>query len=415
MDLKKDLFQNLFIFEMANNHMGSLKQALEIVKEIRKVTQGFDFNFAFKLQYRDLDTFIHPDFKNNFEFKYVKRFSETRLKPQEFKALKDQISSLGFISICTPFDEPSVDLIEEHAFQIIKIGSCSITDWPLLERVAKADKPIILSTAGISLEDLDKVVSFLSHRNKLFSIMHCVAQYPTDSKNLQLNQIDLLKKRYPKIAVGYSTHELPDIVSAVKIAIGKGASLFEKHVGLEVDGSFPNSYSANPQQVKLWLEAAREALEICGVKNKRAKFSPEELTALKSLRRGVFAKKNIAKGERVESVNTFLAIPTQEGQITANDMSKYTEYCVKQEIKINQPVILANLQRVDNREKIYEIVQKVKNFLKASKVSVPGELDLEISHHYGVDKFYEYGGTIINVVNRQYCKKLIVIFPGQKH
>jgi N-acetylneuraminate synthase len=67
---------------------------------------------------------------------------------------------LGFLSICTPFDEKSVDLIDQQKFNIIKIASCSFTDWPLLERVVRSDKPIIASTAGASLEEIDKVVSF---------------------------------------------------------------------------------------------------------------------------------------------------------------------------------------------------------------------------------------------------------------
>ncbi len=58
------LFNKLFIFEIANNHMGSLKHGLRIIREISQTTKGFDFKFAFKLQYRDLDTFIHPHFKS---------------------------------------------------------------------------------------------------------------------------------------------------------------------------------------------------------------------------------------------------------------------------------------------------------------------------------------------------------------
>lgn len=415
MQTKDNIFNNLFIFEMANNHMGSLEHGLRIISEIHKVSRKFKFNFGFKLQYRDIDTFIHPDFKKNYDFKYVKRFSETRLRPSQLKILKEEIDNLGFISLCTPFDENSVDLIEKHKFDIIKIGSCSAADWSLLERVVKTDKPIIVSTAGISLRDLDRVSSFLEHRDKDFALMHCVAEYPTLDAGLELNQIDLLKSRYPKVIVGYSTHEQPDNFIAVKMAISKGAKILERHVGVETEENKLNAYSSNPEQIKLWLEAAWEAFKICGAKEKRTQFSQREIASLESLSRGVFAKRKIAKGEKIELTNTFLAIPIQEGQIAANDMSKYTDYRAKEKINQMQPVILANLRQVDNREKIYAIVQKVKAFLGESKVVVPGELDLEISHHYGVDKFYEHGCTIINVVNRQYCKKLIVMLSGQKH
>jgi len=113
----------LFILEMANNHMGDANHGLKIIREFHKVTKKFDFDFAFKLQYRDIaGSFIHPDYKNRMDIKYVKRFSQTKLKPNEFLTLKKEIEKLGYIAICTPFDEPSVDLIEKHAYSIIKIG-----------------------------------------------------------------------------------------------------------------------------------------------------------------------------------------------------------------------------------------------------------------------------------------------------
>ena len=79
----------LFIFEMANNHTGSVEHGLTIIKSINEVIQAYKdiFSFGFKLQYRDLDTFIHPEYKNR-KHKYVKRFLETRLTAEQFKRLK---------------------------------------------------------------------------------------------------------------------------------------------------------------------------------------------------------------------------------------------------------------------------------------------------------------------------------------
>src|SRR3989344_4935627 len=122
----------LFIFEMANNHMGDVEHGLKIIREIHKATQEFtdmDWNFAFKFQYRDLDTFIHPDYKDRMDLKYVKRFSETKLTEEEFLALKKEAEKLGFITMCTPFDEASVDLVVKHNYDILKVASCSSTDW----------------------------------------------------------------------------------------------------------------------------------------------------------------------------------------------------------------------------------------------------------------------------------------------
>ncbi len=409
------LFNNLFIFEMANNHMGDLDHGLEIIRQVRRITKGFDFKFAFKLQYRDLDTFIHPAYRDNMEFKYVKRFSQTRLEKGELKKLKDEITRNGFISVCTPFDENSVLLAESHGFDIIKIGSCSFTDWPLLERIAKTAKPLIASVAGASLEDIDRVVSFLVHRKKELALMHAVAQYPTKNSNLELSQIDLLRARYPQISVGYSTHEDPGNLDAIKIAIAKGAKIFEKHVGLKTKEFALNDYSLTPGQVLEWLNSAKGAMEMCGNIGSRMEFSNEEKSSLSGLRRGVFAKTPINKGQKIELTDLFLAIPTFPGQVTANELSKYTEFHALTDIQENAPVLHSALRQVDNREKIYCIVKQVKGILKKAKVFIPGRLDFEVSHHYGVDRFAEYGATIINVINREYCKKLIVLIPKQAH
>lgn len=407
----------LFIFEMANNHGGSVEHGLAIIQEFSRVTGEYrkHFDLGFKLQYRDIDTFIHPDFKSRSDFKYVKRFLETRLDAKQLKRLKDEIIKQGFRAICTPYDEKSVELAEQHEFDIIKISSASLTDWPLLEKLARLDRPLIASTGGASLGDMDNVVSFLGHRGKQFSLMHCVAIYPTPDDRLQLNQIDLLRERYPQVRIGYSTHETPQNFVAVKLAIAKGTSIFERHVGIEAGSIKLNDYSSTPQQAKKWLEAALAAYTMCGVTGRRSEYTDQEHNSLVSLRRGVFAGRKIHNGEKIELANVFLAIPTAENQLTANDLSKYTLLNASRDIEAGQPVSAGNTMRKEIREKVYQIVQQIKALLKESKVPVQPQLDLEISHHYGIDRFSEYGAAIINYINREYCRKLIIMLPGQTH
>lgn len=405
----------LFIFEMANNHMGSVDHGLRIVDAMAEASRGFPFAFAVKLQYRDIDTFIHPDYKDRKDLKFVKRFSETRLSWEEYKRLKDGITSAGFISVCTPWDEISVDKIEEHGYDYIKIPSCYLTDWPLLERIAKSEKPIIASTAGVGLPDIDRVVSFFRHRNKAFYLMHCVGEYPTRDENLQLGQIKLLRSRYPEIEVGYSTHERPDNFEAVKIAVGMGATLFEKHVGVPTETIKLNAYSATPAQVRSWLQSAADAYAMYGDDRQRYPFTELEVKTLRDLQRGVFAKRDIAKGERVAEKNTFLAIPSEPGQIVANDLSKYIEYVATEPIAARGAALASKLQTSDRMRQVLQIVGNVKKMLKRSKVVVPGQCELEISHHYGIDEFPKFGSTVITVVNREYCKRVIVLLPGQSH
>jgi N-acetylneuraminate synthase len=181
--------------------------------------------------------------------------------------------------MCTPFDEDSVDWIEQHGFDMLKIASCSLTDWPLLERVAQSSLPLVASTAGATMEEIENVVQFFLHRHKSLAVMHCVGEYPTPRENLQLGQIKLLQQRFPEVSIGYSTHEDPSETEAVKMAIALGAQLFEKHVGV---GEL-NAYSANPEQVRNWLVSAQQGFAMMGLENTRIPVTDTELTTLNSL------------------------------------------------------------------------------------------------------------------------------------
>lgn len=408
--------ENLFVLEMANNHMGDVQHGLEVIRQFGAVCRDFpEFNFAFKLQYRDLDSFIHPAAKGRDDIKYVKRFSETRLARADFDLLVSQMRANGFLAMSTPFDEASVDVIESQNLDIIKIASCSFSDWPLLERIVETQKPIIASTAGASLDDIDRVVSFFMHRDKQFAILHCVGEYPTPDDRMHVAQIDFLHKRYPGVRIGFSTHEDPEHTDIVKLAIAKGAALFEKHVGVATEKYPLNNYSANPEQVRRWLEAARSAQIICGIGDKRLPPNPGEAASLRSLRRGMFARRDIVGGELIKREDVYFAFPPEEGQFTANDWSKYASFVAVSDLLKDAALTPSNSQRQDVRSKVWDIAQRVKALLAESKITVPGGAQLEISHHYGLDRFDEAGLTILTVVNRHYCKKLLISLPHQVH
>lgn len=406
----------LIIFEMANNHMGDVAHGSAVIRAFAEVAKQFRdvFRFAFKLQYRDLDSFIHPSFKGRDDVKYVKRFESTRLGVEAFDALLAVMRECGFLTACTPFDEPSVDRIEQQGIDIVKIASCSFTDWPLLERAARVDKPIIASTAGASLADIDAVVSFLQHRNKRLTILHCVAEYPTPPEKLAINQVELLRQRYPGVEVGFSTHEPPGLNSAIMLALAKGSRVIEKHVGLPTEKYPNNAYSASPAEIAAWLAAGREALAMLG-SDARIQPSAGELDSLGSLQRGVFAKRDLPAGHVIGGDDVFFAFPASPGQVTANQWSKYSRYTLAKPVKALEAVMAEAATVKHLREIVLENVEAVRQLLRTSGVSVPVKADLELSHHYGIERFGEVGLTMLTVVNRAYCKKILVLLPGQFH
>ncbi len=405
----------LFIFEMANNHMGNVEHGLEIVRQLREAVDGFPYRFAIKLQYRHLPDFIHPDYRERLDLKFVKRFTETALTWDEYHKLKDGVAAAGFLTMCTPWDEVSVDKIVEHGYDYLKVPSCYLTDWPLAEKIARTHLPLVISTAGEPLEEIDRVVSFYQHRKKELTVMHCVGEYPTPEENLQLNQIDLLRQRYAGVPVGYSTHEAPEQLDAIKIALAKGATCFEKHVGVRTAQYPLNAYSAEPAQVRRWLEAARSALAMSGVAGRRYIFSEAEKKTLGDLQRGVFARREIRKGEVLRLPDLFLSIPSQPGQLIANDLSKYSEYIATRDFAAKEGISREDVTRRDYRADVYQIVSDIRDVLLKSGTIIPGQSELEISHHYGLPSFRKFGSTTITVVNREYCKRVIIMLPGQEH
>ncbi|HEY9075038.1 MAG TPA: N-acetylneuraminate synthase family protein [Anaerolineaceae bacterium] len=404
----------LFIFEMANNHMGDIEHAIRIVQSFKEITAGLNFHFSIKLQHRD-DTFFHPDYIHRKDHKYIKRFTETKLKKSDFQRLKNIIQDNGFISMCTPWDEPSVDLMEELDFDIIKVASCSFTDWMLLERIVKTNRPIIASTGAASLDDIDKVMSFFKHRHKEFAILHCVGEYPCKREHLELNQIEFFRNRYPGVLIGFSTHEDPDNYDSIRIAIAKGAMIFEKHVGVPTEKYALNAYSATPEQARRWLEAADDTYKMCGVIGKRKEIFAKELADIQPLWRGVYAAHDLSKGQKIKPEDIFLAMPNTEGQLVAHHLSKYSEYYTECDIKKNEPLLIKDLQVKELRSKVIQIMDRLKALLKESRIALPAYVDIEISHHYGIDKFDEWGAVLVKVINRTYSKMLVVMFPGQSY
>ena len=408
----------LFIYEIANNHQGNVEHGTRIIREMRKVSEPYRdrFDFAIKFQYRNLDTFIHPDYQDRDDIKNVKRFKDTRLDSGQFAELLQEVREDGFYAICTPFDEPSVDLIMAHGYDVIKIASCSFTDWRLLEKIARQGKPVIASGAGSSFEDVEKVVHFFRNRGIDFSLMHCVAEYPVASTSLQMNQIDFYKRHFENLRIGFSTHEAPDNIEPIKIAVAKGACIFEKHVGVPTETITLNGYSANPDQVAAWLRAASEAFDMCGVSGRRYEPSIKEKADLAALQRGVFAKEAIRPGERIGLDDVYLAFPCTEGQVLAKELSKYKVLTNgAKEIKANEPLMLEDTTVQDNYGSYRKYVNQVREMLRKSNVVVPVNSTCELSHHYGIERFHEIGVAIINCINREYCKKILVVLLGQSN
>lgn len=406
--------QPVFICDLANNHFGDMKHAFSIIKAIADIKEETQASIAVKFQFRNYDTYIHPDYMERRDLKYIDRFLSTKLEEKDFFELSDLVKSYGLLSMSTPFDEESVDWIDRINVDIIKVASASANDYPLLKRIVKSQKPVVASTGGLRSEEVDRLVFNFSGEVPEFILMHCVSIYPCPSEKLNLRQITYFKERYENLRIGFSTHEDQDDYFPVSLATALGATAFERHVGIDTEKYALNSYSSNPKQLKNWIMSQQESEKTLGNLN-RSPSSLEETETLKALKRGVFLRSPKSAGDLITEDDYFSAFP-----VTADDQLISGEALGPMRAKIdmhtNQAITRSSVDINSSSESDLQVILlQIKTMLSESRVKFNSTAEVELSHHYGIDKFREFGAVLITCYNDEYAKKLVIQLPRQKH
>jgi sialic acid synthase SpsE len=321
--MKHSIFEDLFVLELANNHWGKLDRGVKIVQDFGRVVRFNGVEAAMKLQFRDVDRFIHKDYRHRSDIRYIKKTLDTHLSWEDYAVLVKAVRENNMITMATPFDEVSVDKCVELNLQIIKIASSDIKDWALIEKIATTGKPVIASTGGSTLKDMDDLISFFNKRRIPFALNHCVSMYPSEDHEVELNQIDFLRDRYPENVIGYSTHEYKDWRNSVMMAYAKGARTFERHVDIEMDGVPVSSYCSKPENVDEWFKAYKKAQEMCGPPGSAKRLAPEkEVRYLDALVRGVYAARDLPAGHVITDSDVYLSVPLLQGQISCRELMR---------------------------------------------------------------------------------------------
>lgn len=321
--MNRDIFENLFVLEMANNHWGDVDRGLKIIDTFRQVVRFNNVRAAIKLQLRDVDRFIHHDWMDRKDIRYIKKTLDTKLTKDDFARMVHAVRMGGCVTCATPFDESSVGLCVELGIEIVKIASSDINDWFLIEEIAKTRKPVIFSTGGSDLKSIDDVVTFFGRRQIPLAINHCVSIYPSEDYELELNQIDFLRDRYPDHTIGFSSHEYHDWRASVQIAYAKGARTFERHIDIDADGIPVSPYCSLPEQCDEWFKAYNKTREMCGGSQTERRALPEkEVRYLDGLVRGVYATRDLPAGHSLSDDDVYLAIPLQKGQISPREFMR---------------------------------------------------------------------------------------------
>ena len=340
--MSNDIFEDLFVLELANNHWGKIERGLRIIGDFARVVKFNGVKASIKLQFRDVDSFIHPDYRDYSNSRYIKKTLATQMSWDELRQMVEAVRAAGMLTMVTPFDETSVDKCVEFGVDILKIASSDIRDKSLLRKIAAAGKPVIASSGGADVHHIDALVDFFTSRNVPFALNHCVSIYPSEDSELELNQIDYLKARYPDITIGLSTHEQRDWHDSIMIAYGKGARTFERHVDIDYEGVPVSAYCTKPEQADVWFKAFLKAREMCGGSAAHKRVVPaKEREYLDALVRGVYARRNLPAGHVLSDADVYLAVPLLKGQISSREFE--SGEMLRTALTVHEPVLLEDI------------------------------------------------------------------------
>ena len=301
----------IIIAEMSGNHNGSLKIALDIVREASKA--GAD---AIKLQTYTAETitlnsksrdFIIHDKKSLWKKERLYNLYKKAHTPWSWhKKIYDLAKKLNLVCFSSPFDETAVDFLEKLNTPFYKIASFEITHLPLIKKVALTKKPMIISTGLASKKEIKEAIK-IAKKNGCPEIilLKCTSAYPADIADTNILTIKDLKKSF-KCEVGFSDHTLG--IGAPLAAISHGAKIIEKHFTISKrDKGVDSAFSMDVRELSLLVTEAKRAYLSLGKVNYKLSSSEKKS---KIFRRSIYAKRNIEKGEIFTSHNIKVVRPS---------------------------------------------------------------------------------------------------------
>jgi len=300
------------IAEIGNNHQGSVEKAKELIRVAADC--GVD---AVKFQKRanrrlyTRELFESPyDNENSFGATYGEHREALELGVDALVELKDVADATGVALFATAFEEESADLLASVDVPAFKIASGDLTNTPLLRHVAGLGKPIIVSTGGATIEDVDRAVETILPLNTQLCLLQCTAAYPVDVEELNLGVITTYRERYPDVVVGLSDHQ--DGIAMSVVAHTLGARVVEKHFTLSHSWKgTDHAFSLMPEGMRKLVRDLARIPDAIGDGVKRP--FPSETKPLQKMGKQLVAARELPAGHVLEPGDLISKSPLGDG------------------------------------------------------------------------------------------------------
>jgi sialic acid synthase SpsE len=309
-------FRPLVIAEIGINHNGSLKIAKKMVdlaklngaECIKHQTHVIDDEMSIKAKK------VHPANQKKSIYQIMK---ECALSEKDEISLKKYVEQKKMIFLSTPFSRAAADRLKKMNVQAYKIGSGECNNLPLINHIAKFNKPMIISTGMNNIKSIKETVNVLKKYNTKFALLHCTNIYPTPFKMVRLGAMLEIKKNFPNIVYGLSDHTTSNLACLGAVALG--ASIIERHFTDTMKRKGPDIInSMDPFALKNLITDSNNLFLMRGGKKEAIKLEKKTIDFAFAT---VVSLKEIKKGEKLTKDNIWVKRPAI-GEIFAKDYEK---------------------------------------------------------------------------------------------
>ena len=302
----KKIFDNksppILVAEISANHIGSLKNAKKLILTAKK--NGADLVKFQTYEPRNMtinsskkDFLIKEGLWKGYKLWDLYKEAQTPLKWHE--ELFNYAKKIKMPCFSTPYDDEGVDLLKKLNCKLYKVSSFEMKDISLVKKICSIGKPIIISTGLSNLKEISEVYKVAKKSGcKKIILLYCVSSYPAKIKDFNLNNIEILKKKF-KCEIGFSDHSTDNAVAM--LAISRGARVVEKHIALEGQKKgLDIEFSIKGKEIKKFKDDMIKAWNLLG--KKEFVRSGNELKNIQ-FQRSIYTVKKIKKGEKFSSKN----------------------------------------------------------------------------------------------------------------